>query len=786
MKRILLCLAGVLTSLYALATLNPGTVILTGLSDEQIKLYCIDYVPGGTEIHITERIYDTATAMWGASLEPSGNPGSGTITITAPAWGIPAGAYMLVADIHTASPIVRTDSGFYSDITVTMHSPFILKKGNGGDEIKLYTTTTDQDGTPNWDYVVSTHNTSSATEDYGDLPNNCVVNMGNNSDAFTINLNAQTPGTKEEVLDAILNGGSHTWEENRSTLEDLATEVNVVFSFTSIDHADIVWNGVNWVDPNDGNSVVADGPGTANDAVLSADYNTATDGAITVYSDLIIESPYTLTIDAETNNELNVVGDIIVEAGAKIVFEANANDYARKGNLCSIYQDFSGGGTVEVQVYEAFAGWQHISLPGSIPYSSISFTNGMSLDVSQTSSQNIYHWNESTYTWDPVASLNDNAGNPGTAIYFPASSIPTTMLIDYVADSVDVDIVDGRYTQSLIYYDSGSNTPGNSSQWSGVAGSGNNGWNYVKNPFIGYISSEDLIDNLPADVFSGVAVWDGENQTYVTRVPGVGAVTEIPPYQGVWVQLQNNTSPSLNITFRKRIAGTETYKSSQDKPQLAVTASSGAKRASAYLAFEENSTMAYDERLDMPMRFSGYGTPTVSWVSSDSIRLNIMQTPFPEGVEVYYLVIDQPDVTLDSIKLTFEGINLPEGTHLMLEDLHTGNVKYLNSDMHYAYRNDTSALAERFRIYVSNQRISLEEQANPITTIAYRMDNRIQFDRVETSGITELQVMDPAGRILMNTTVDTHDGSFSIPSPAEGVLFIYLGNDTSAQVLKII
>ncbi len=189
----------------------------------------------------------------------------------------------------------------------------------------------------------------------------------------------------------------------------------------------------------------------------------------------------------------------------------------------------------------------------------------------------------------------------------------------------------------------------------------------------------------------------------------------------------------------------------------------------------------------MHLRSSVYGTPKVSWVSADSIRLSISQTPFPFGREEYYLVVDNADPNTDQVDLEFELSNLPLGTHLLLEDLHTGSVQYLNNNQVYKYTHDTSAVAERLKLYVSNQRISIAEEsvANQVLPFAYRLNEFTRVDRIRDMKNVKVTAVDLFGSQLYSQEHEVVDEAIELPSPSAGMYMLVLEEEGKSLVIKV-
>lgn len=192
------------------------------------------------------------------------------------------------------------------------------------------------------------------------------------------------------------------------------------------------------------------------------------------------------------------------------------------------------------------SGYRHLSVP-------LSTTWG---DVTEDCSNVVYNSgvNTSIYAWDPNS---ENWFSPSNGAY-PTHQSPVALYGGGSwLDSSNVIRVSGKVlmndTSTIIY-----GTPNSNSPFSTMMG--NDGWNFIGNPFPFSVSLDDLLTDadFPVEVSPTVYVWNGESGTYSsynsTTGSSQGGLPVLRPWQAAWVQMNTNPGTYRTIQWKSSYA----------------------------------------------------------------------------------------------------------------------------------------------------------------------------------------------------------------------------------------
>lgn len=494
----------------------------------------------------------------------------------------------------------------------------------------------------------------------------------------------------------------------------------------------------------------------------------------------------------EPNAHLDFNGNLNVEG--TMTLNADATGFSSLGLHGLSIQEITGSGTINAELYFANSGWHHLSAPGSIAFSNVSFDNGMNLYFTGAQT-NVYRWDPAPSStdpgWYPTTSTSD-FGDSAFAVYFFPANVPCTINLAYVADNMDADInvstgnhehvarykvPTGNPVNSTDGWLSSDNTPGN-----------NGGWNMMKNPYWGHISWQRIDDGLPANVGSAVYFWNPSTGSYDTWVDGAGSTSyDIIPLLAYFAKAE---APAAGAQINRGQAhifdGTENWfgKASNVKAQLILNASSEGRTSTAALLFDEAATDAFDLKFDAYYRGVNPDQVTFNIVSSDSIGLKIDQRPFPSGTSQMYMSYAYHKDGATG-RISIDPSFLPMGVYAYLEDIHENIIVDLNAG-DYVFTNDLNAPVQRFILHMTNTSVSIQElSAEEETLTAFRSNEQIVLNADILDGPYTVEVIDMTGRTLHSEEIAFETGRGDLNFNGNGPLLIRLWAGSEVHTIKM-
>ncbi|KAB2810216.1 hypothetical protein [Phaeocystidibacter luteus] len=843
-----------LISTLSFAKVNPGEIVILGFEGsnavDEIWFAALAPIDAGEVIYFTDQtISGTAPFTLGNDSKDS------WMSFTIGANGLDVGDTWVIGNMGTATPTLTAarSNVTTSDITnITTTQKFTLSFGQGGDDLILYqgssTVATrfiygigadpvggsgvsqfEPNQVANQTKVANWGLTFGLTANFFDNGSSNYKLLG--VDPATVDFN----GTIDDILGGLGDPASYVFDvgytlNSSSTSGDLSLGTispqpsnRFYRAFDGQWYTDAAFNTLA-IDPNrthtvvvvttsyslasgdtldvagivvgDGSTptVVTAGAGSVVQTVYGLQVTNAGEfvmsGTASVYlgSDVDVDAGGTATL--QPGAHIDFEGDLIVDG--TMTLNADATGFSSLGLHGTTTQSITGTGTINAELYFANSGWHHLSAPGSITFSNVSFTNGMNLSFSGAT-RNVYRWNPSPSStdpgWYPTQSAS-NFGDSAYAIYFYPDNVPTTINLAYVADDLDADVSAGTHQHTAKYKAAGSQPVNSTDGWlSADASAGaNGGWNLMKNPFWGHLNWASVDDNLPSDVSGAVYFWNPGSGSYDTWTDGTGnSNNDIIPLLAYFAKADIPANgQAINRSQSHVFDGDQNYfgKVSNAKAQMILNATSQGKTSTVYMLFEDNATAAFDHKYDAYFRGVNPDQVKFNVVSSDSVGLKIDQRPFPIGLgEAYLSYHFETDGAPGSINL--DPSFLPRGIYVYLEDLHEGvTVDLLAGD--YMFTQDADAPIQRFKLHINNTAVSLNElNAKPEELTAFR-----NFDRVNLTantladGAYTVEVIDMMGSILYNNEVEFAGGNAQFDFTGNGPFVIRVWNGEEALVVK--
>ena len=457
------------------------------------------------------------------------------------------------------------------------------------------------------------------------------------------------------------------------------------------------WNGTNWEATTNAASTKASVGATDKAFIDGVNYATSS-GNLTV-ADLQVSS-----------------GKLTIEAGDSVVVSSRLinNDSIHINNhgiLSPNAISSTGTGTFFVQRSFSRIGWHHISFPtkGTNTMSDLSAT-GFGLDLSGTSSQNLFTWDASSSSWS-----------------YPSSSTllaktPIALYVDATNSSVTLPIANGDFnvkdvTVAIDYHNPGAvqgDSTLNGTDWSTTS---SDGWNFIAHPFQTYVNWNALT---LSNINSAVYVFDGTSyKSFTQSGAGDPEAQYLSPHQAFFVQSNGSTGTLL----MDNAAGTSTPGNFSNlfkqQPELYFQAFGAGDTVGSWVTEHVLSTDEFDGYYDAFHVASWSDAAELSSTNTiDSVAYHIQTAPkldeLPLFLSFTYSVHGEP--------FTLQLSNEHSGyyDYVYCTDLFTGNTINLKEEpLHFTH--DSLAPKQRFRLTVSNDATTSIAEGNEHA-------NRIWFD----------------------------------------------------------
>ncbi|NVK04342.1 MAG: hypothetical protein HWD92_05940 [Flavobacteriia bacterium] len=736
---------------------EPGDLAVVGISTSEMMYISLAFIPEGTVLHITDRQWNGTAWVAGA------DGGTGNITITVGTGGMPANSYLLIQNLATL-PTVASGGAYFSNVTTSNESAYTFDfQGNNLGTCTILTvhaaTTFDSDPTGAYIWVIALGNYSVLGSTYG-IPENCAVNRSNNANVTATSLDANTTtGSKEEALNYLDNGAN--WS-NGTTASALTVPL-----ILGIDFVNTTWDGASW------DSGV---PTTASDAIIAGDYNTATNGAITVGDSLVIQDGVTLTIDDDTNSVINAYGTIETNSTGTVVLKGSSLGFATLPSSAT----FSGTGTIRYEIDVNQVGWHHFSAPATVTLGDLTFDNGMTLSYSGASA-NVYTWDASTSGWVTTSS-GANFGAAGYTMYFSSAQI---MSVPITPSNMNNE----PETDALSYHNPGGSPPGNSAiGWTTAV---EDGWNLVRNPYPEYLDW-DVLDNDGAnltDMDASVYIWNptsgGGTGAYESYSSAVGGMFGIHPFQAFFVRATTGTGALVKPIDVRTESGVEFLGKQQGDgvSRFRLTATVGNYSRTQAFAFLEEGRLEKDA-YDTYAFQGGSGVPYFYSTTSDSVRVDNQALPkYFSSIETYLTCYSTNEGASSQISLDDQELaQFPLNVYLI--DLHTLQAIDMRAQLTHSFFIDSLAPAQRFRLILSQHKVDLDEFDSE-ELIAYSSSDNLIVELPSSDSYT-YQLIDWNGRTIEEGVLEVEANRAQITGRGGFQGIVVLRSESEIYAVKVL
>lgn len=499
------------------------------------------------------------------------------------------------------------------------------------------------------------------------------------------------------------------------------------------------------------------------------------DGNYTLSSDVSLDY-----IEVASGAGLEVTSGTSVTLAQAIKLEADASGYGQYiGDAASI--DVS-------QYVGTSASWRHLGIPVDGNVGDVVTLGGadMNFGTAAAAAQNLFTFNNTSFSWEAVATSTTDIGLSGLTAYAGGANFPVT---------------DG-----LINF-SGTSKAGNQAFTYGFASSpvgdaDYDGWNLIANPYPCNVDFNTL-DDQDAGVFSSYSVWDGDNAVYQSWNGSVGVnggQQYIAAGQAFWIKSSGNDGVDFDFTEADRtfsggnvfVGDHKTTTGGPNVIRLTATSSTGHSDETV-IYFPQGSLAAFDQTTGdahKPWNASAGANNLFSYPqgSNDKLAINAY------GTFTHALVIpvgfsgDTTNGIQHTISLNQQELDAAWGT-VYLEDLYL-NVIHNLSNGDYSFAAVSGTNEHRFNLNFKANNVGLGEGTSLADDVyAYRGKDLLHVAFINPlSASCDLQLFDLAGREVYAQSAINTDEVHNIPTAdlAKGMYLIKLkDNAQTAKTLKV-
>lgn len=335
-------------------------------------------------------------------------------------------------------------------------------------------------------------------------------------------------------------------------------------------------------------------------------------------------------------------------------------------------------------------------------------------------------------------------------------------------------------------------TPNTSHDWTlsyvtnNQAGSSDNGWNLIGNPYSATLNWSSV--TLGNNVNGAIYVWDPSNSQYMSWTSVGGGVNGgsqyIPPMQAFWVQttsggtgtdydisttMSSNTVTSQSPTFQK---------TQNDILKLSIiNLSDNTKNDETIIAHSAGSIDGFDGKLDAWKLDNYGGNPNIySFYAGDRLAINAVDLSIPKVIP---MGIDAPQ-SRDVYQLTLEQIVTGDDYEVILEDKHLNTFTDITQSAYSFQYGGWPNSGPRFNLHISGTNNIGVDEEELMGSYVYQHDNEV-FINTNENIHSKYEIWTIDGRLVQEGVIS---GSITkCAKPQSGLYLIkLLGNDATKAI----
>lgn len=459
-------------------------------------------------------------------------------------------------------------------------------------------------------------------------------------------------------------------------------------------------------------------------------------------------------------------------------------------------------GTYKVEKYIQDPEWHHFISPIKTKLNQVTFTpqNGNSTFAfnytGSVGNKNVYFWdadNVNEVFWQPVGSTGDDyfSAKPYT-IYFASSEVPTIMTVEGPMALKDQDSVKVETVKYKSVSQSTTSPGQGAPSWTTAQLAG---WNFYGNPYLSYISTNQLMSNFSGsgNSMSGLAgsvyVWDpnyggiNHSSNYIvnTGTENNGSLY-IEPFQAFFMYTTGGTGNSNGFVKSKKYRVTSPSVATVTNKTLTATevcfeflTDSNSHPMRVYLhPSQVGAQIQKDEYKDAV--FSG-SDDALFFVISDSSRYAIKH--IPKNFTTITIPLAAHTTITGGAHCIRGGAYIDEAYVYFLKDLKTGGIHNLNTP--YWFTNDPTFNGNRFELTILPNKSFGTTEVAPMQAWISMQDVPV-FHSTNSSAIETC--FDINGRILSSKRISSDQPIECLASMPTGVYFFGLSNGDVIKFFK--
>jgi hypothetical protein len=459
-------------------------------------------------------------------------------------------------------------------------------------------------------------------------------------------------------------------------------------------------------------------------------------------------------------------------------------------------------GTYKVEKYIQDPEWHHFISPIKTKLNQVTFTpqNGNSTFAfnytGSVGNKNVYFWdadNVNEVFWQPVGSTGDDyfSAKPYT-IYFASSEVPTIMTVEGPMALKDQDSVKVE-TVKFKSVSQSTTSPGQGApSWTTAQLAG---WNFYGNPYLSYISTNQLMSNFSGsgNSMSGLAgsvyVWDpnyggiNHSSNYIvnTGTENNGSLY-IEPFQAFFMYTTGGTGNSNGFVKSKKYRVTS--------PSVATVTNKTLTSTEVCFEFLTDSN-------SHPMRVYLHPSQVGAQIQKDEYKDAVFSG---SDDALFFVISDSSRYAIKHIPKNFTSITIPLSAHTtktggahcirggayideafvyFLKDLKTGGIHNLNTP--YWFTNDPTFSGNRFELTILPNKSFGTTEVVPMQAWISTQDVPVFHSTNNTSIET---CFDINGRILASKRISSDQPIDCLNSMPTGVYFFGLSNGDVIKFFK--
>jgi hypothetical protein len=315
-----------------------------------------------------------------------------------------------------------------------------------------------------------------------------------------------------------------------------------------------------------------------------------------------------------------------------------------------------------------------------------------------------------------------------------------------------------------------------------------NGYNLLGNPYPSYININDILNTNNASLFEGTLwLWDQATDSYDT-FNLVTPVSYISPAQGFFVRTSGSNTLSITEAMQSHQTADTFQRLSNERPEIRLVLSDGENTRDTDIYYIDGATTGFD---------NGYDSTTFGGVANSfSIYTHLVANSNGEDYAIQSLPNSDLDTMIvpigitaatgEQLSISANGVNLPEGFNIYLEDTNDNSFTLLDSTSAFSttHYEDLNGIG---RFYIHTTATALSDNQLSLTNVSiYIVDNNLTITGVHNDNAS-VRVYDLIGKEVVNTTFEGKGlNKIELPILNTGVYVVQLETQTEAVNKKII